>query len=198
MSDSFSRRKALTYIVCTVIVVLGLPAGAFAVVAGSNVFITDSGTGHRAHVNSSGQLQVNTTGSSVKVSNTVRATEYPAKPVALGCEGGNTLPTASCQAAVPNGETFVAQSLSVSCERNVNTPVRMSVDGHTTKGGAFTMYPVPGPDGAYTGPTYTTASQLTGTEYLTGTITFHCDGVDPGSGPNSWDMHGIAQGYLYP
>jgi hypothetical protein len=197
MSDSFSRRKALTYIVCTLIVVFGLPAGAFAVVAGSNVFITDSGTGHRAHVNSSGQLQVSASGSSVRVSNTVRTNAYPAKPFTLACEGSNTAPTASCGTAVPTGETFVVQSLSMYCNRNVNTPVTMFAEGHATIGAAIELYPVPGPDGSYAGPLYTTEAQLTGTEYLTGVLTFACDGNDPG-GSNTWDVHGIAQGYLYP
>lgn len=197
MSDSFSRRKALTYVVCTLIVVLGLPAGAFAVVAGSNVFITDSGTGHRAHVNSSGQLQVNAGGSSVKVSNTVRANEFPAKPFTLACLGGNSSPHASCPTAVPSGETFVVQSLSVYCSRNVDTPVVMSVEGHTTTGGAVEMFPVAGPD-SQDGSLWVTASQLTGTEYFKGSLTFVCAGNDTGPGPNNWNVQGVAQGYLYP
>lgn len=202
MSDSFSRRKALTWIICTVIVVLGLPAGAFAVVAGSNTFITDPGTGHRAHVNTSGQLLVNTGGSSVKVSNTVpvsgtvRANTYPLKPFTATCTGfaPSNSQQALCHVSIPTGETFVVQSASMRCERDTNTPARVAMDGYDTNGHPITLSPVPGPDGSYLNSWWDTNAQLSGTAYITGLIDFQCVSIS-NIQLSAW---GTAQGYLYP
>jgi len=114
MSENFSRRKALTWIICTVVVVLGLPAGAFAVVAGSNAFITDPSSGHRAHVNTSGQLSVNVGNlpATQRVSGTVTAlggtpysTSCAVAQVGVSVGGG-------CTFAIPAGRTFEVRTVS--------------------------------------------------------------------------------------
>lgn len=152
MADTFSRRKALTWITCTVIAVLGLPAGAFAVVAGSNAFITDPGTGHRAHVNTSGQLLVNTGGSAVRVSNTVPVSGTvnvpntgPTQPFVQSCTatkqpaGGR--PT--CAISIPTGKHLVITNATLEC----SSPTAPSggIPGQFTVGygGTFTNALVP-------------------------------------------------------
>ncbi|MGN6722624.1 MAG: hypothetical protein ACTHJM_08435 [Marmoricola sp.] len=196
MSDSLTHRKALTYIICALIVVLGLPAGASAV-GGSNTFIADASTVHAAHVNSAGQLQVTTGGSRLKVGGTVRANGYPAKPFTLDCTGGDSAPHVACATLVPPGETFVIQSLQVVCNSSVSTPVVPSVEAHTPTGSAVPFYPVPGPD-SRDGGYYVTSSQLAGTEYVSWELDFVCDGNATASPSGTWTVYGIAQGYLYP
>lgn len=127
MSDNFSRRRALTWIICTVIVVLGLPAGAFAVVAGSNAFITDPGTGHRAHVNASGQVLVNAGGSTVRVASngaplpitgSVSIAGAPAQPFTSHCAAvdGSGLTQIGCQIInVPTGKRLAITGAWLDC-----------------------------------------------------------------------------------
>jgi hypothetical protein len=114
-SDNFSRRRALTYVACAVIAALAIPAGAFATVAGSNMFITDPGTGHRAHVNSSGQVLVNNTGSTVKVSGNVAAVSG-GTPFMQWCysygTGSENAVSCTLSPAIPAGKTFVVQQVS--------------------------------------------------------------------------------------
>lgn len=203
MSDSFSRRRALTYVTCAVVIALALPAGAFAVVAGSNVFVTDPSTGHRAHVNSSGQLSVSDTGSTVKVGNTVpvtgtvRTLAFPAKPYSIFCSPStSTTYAVECLKAIPAGETFVVQSLSGMCERSTAAPVRLDVQGSDAAGHPVYMGLVPGPDGGYSNSWWDTNAQLTGTEYFTGTLEMDCIGTSsPGY---RLLLDATAEGYLYP
>jgi len=75
----------LTVIIVTVAVLLLFPAGAWAV-AGSNVFVTDSGTGSHAFVSGAGQLNVTRAGAkSYRISHfvsDVETTSVPIKPPA--------------------------------------------------------------------------------------------------------------------
>ena len=68
----------LTLIIVTVVVMVGLPVGAFAVVKGSNSFITDATSGTHAKVTSNGQLQTHPNGPL-----TVSGSVTPAAPASM-------------------------------------------------------------------------------------------------------------------
>lgn len=201
MSDTFSRRRALTWIICAFVVVLGLPAGAFAVVAGSNAFITDAGTGHRAHVNSSGQLQVNAGGSAVKVAGIARTSSFPAKPYTMFCTASNASTNVDCVKTVPVGETFVVQSMTLECSNNVaNVAVVPEVEdwnsAYTTETSLYVL-PTSASQLDYSGY-YDTASPLVGTEYLSGNVIFTCNASRTAISGYTMSVAATAQGYLSP
>jgi len=106
-SDNFSRRRALTYVACAVIIALAVPAGAFATVVGTNMFLTDPTTGHRAHVNSAGQVLANVTGTVATIPIGTPFTQY--------CSGyaSPSSDTAQCTftPAIPAGKWFVVQQV---------------------------------------------------------------------------------------
>jgi hypothetical protein len=101
-SDGFSRRKAATYILCVVIVTLGLPAAAIGVVSGSNVFVTDTTTGTRAHVDKYGSLSVATSQGT------------PFTETCSGVVSDTVLNNRPCTFSIPSGATFWITGISVS------------------------------------------------------------------------------------
>jgi hypothetical protein len=83
----------ITVIILAVVVMVGLPVGAFAVVSGSNVFVTDATSGKHATVNPGGQMLVAVkaqtaivTSGSMTVAPFSSATLFSNKPV--GAYGG--------------------------------------------------------------------------------------------------------------
>jgi hypothetical protein len=100
----------LTIIIIAVVVMVGLPVGAYAVVSGSNSFITDATSGVRAHVTSTGQLQTHPNGPL-----TVTGVARPANAVDLFTKSVDPPSDAYCTAiAPPPGHALIVTSVKVS------------------------------------------------------------------------------------
>lgn len=120
MSDNFSRRRALTYVSVAVIIGVTAPFTAYAATGGL-VNITDpTHATYKAHVNSSGHLLTNDTGSTVSVGNKVAVTgtvsmapntSYTTScvlhPVSTSSTATNCTPS-----NIPTGRTFVVEAIS--------------------------------------------------------------------------------------
>jgi hypothetical protein len=66
----------LTAIIVAIVVMVMLPVGAWAVVSGSNVFVTDATSGVRAHLTSKGELETHLN-QALSVTGAVTATQTP-------------------------------------------------------------------------------------------------------------------------
>jgi hypothetical protein len=108
----------LTAIVITFVVVIGFPVGAFAVVSGSNSFVTDATSGKQAKVNSLGQLATTAT---------------PAAPASMYAQSDQyVLTSGSPVTAVTGGWraglALVITSLTVGPEGILNSPVTLEFE----------------------------------------------------------------------
>lgn len=120
MPDSFSRRRALTYVAVALIIGVTAPFTAYAATGGL-VNITDpTHAAYKAHVNSSGHLLTNDTGSTVSVGNKVAVTGAvsltPNSPYTTSCilHPVTSVSTATncTPSTVPAGHTFVVEAIS--------------------------------------------------------------------------------------
>ena len=120
----------LTLIIVTVVVMVGLPVGAFAVVKGSNSFITDATSGKHAKVSASGQLATSGT-----VSGSVTAT--PAQPAAMVdfstevsiATNGFSGPVSGTTAA---SKALIVTAITVGPHGVLNSSVPLSLETYTT------------------------------------------------------------------
>lgn len=127
----------------------------------------------------------------------MRTNDYPAKPFTARCSlATQNNQVAQCYASIPTGETFVVQSLSLTCERSTAAPVRPDVQSDDASGHSVYLSLVPGPDTGYGNSWWDTSAQLSGTEYLKTTMLFQCVGTN--STGYELSATGTAQGYLYP
>ena len=116
--------RQLTTIICVVAVMVMLPVSAFAVVSGSNAFITDHTTGAQAKVNAAGQvLMSGTVGGAV-----IATPTSPSQAYSVHVDVGSN----SCAVTTPPaGKVLVITSISTSLT-GTDLPALMFTTGVTT------------------------------------------------------------------